>query len=339
MEPPTPDQWTALLRCFILLLCMAGAALMDRWQRRVPNEWWIRWGVAIGFLLLVEVILLEADVALFLGAFGLLAWCSASVIGTPSLKDMRGGSKIDILVAVWYLLGITGAGASLYLHAPNAIWSLGLATDAPMFQLTDMAAVELAESRGWLLLRLIGLGIGIGFIEIAWRVRLLHGGADAKAMIVVALAIPWWNGIGPLGETTAVPPVVSVLIWSALAFLILPFVTISRNLRIGHSGPLRMIWHAERWELDKIPGHHVWILSDVIETADGERTVRERMRPRRKRVDPEELAAHIQRLKVAGETSAWITKKHPFLVYVLPAIPLTLILGDPVATVLYNLGI
>ncbi|MBC88127.1 MAG: hypothetical protein CMB12_02440 [Euryarchaeota archaeon] len=63
------------------------------------------------------------------------------------------------------------------------------------------------------------------------------------------------------------------------------------------------------------------------------------MRPRRKRVDPEELSAHIQRLKVAGETSAWITKKHPFLVYVLPAIPLTLILGDPVATVLYNLGI
>jgi len=339
MEPPTPDQWTALLRCFILLLCMAGAALMDHWQRRVPNEWWIRWGVAISFLLLVEVILLEADAALFLGTFGLLAWCSTSVIGTPSLRDMREGSRIDLLVTIWYLLGIIGGVTSLYVHGPNALWSLGLATDAPMFQLTDMAAVELAESRGLLLLRLIGLAIGIGFIEIAWRARLLHGGADAKAMIVVALAIPWWIGIGPLGETTAVPPMVSVLIWSALAFLILPFATISRNLRTGHSGPLRMIWHAERWELDQIIGHHVWILSDIVETADGERKIRERMRPRRKRVDPEELAAHIERLKAAGETSAWITKKHPFLVYVLPAIPLALILGDPVATVLHIVGI
>tara|TARA_B100000902_G_scaffold397671_2_gene462182 strand:- start:6253 stop:7209 length:957 start_codon:yes stop_codon:yes gene_type:complete len=318
---------------------MVGAALMDHWQRRVPNEWWIRWGVAIGFLLLVEVILLEADVALFLGTFGLLAWCSASVIGTPSLKDMREGSRIDILVVIWYLLGIIGGGAALYLHTPNALWSLGLATDAPMFQLTDMAAIELAESRGLLLLRLIGLAVGIGFIEIAWRARLLHGGADAKAMIVVALAIPWWIGIGPFGETTAVPPMVSVLIWSALAFLILPFVTISRNIRTGHSGPLRMIWHAERWGLDQIPGQQVWILSDIVETADGERKIRERMRPRRKRVDPEELAAHIERLKAAGETSAWITKKHPFLVYVLPAIPLALIIGDPVATVLHTVGI
>ena len=338
MEAPTPDQWTALLRCFILMLCMAGAALMDHWQRRVPNDWWIRWGLAIGFLLLVEVVLLEADFALILGTLGILAWCSASVIGTPSVNDIQNGSKIDLFVAIWYLLGIVGAGMSLYLHGANALWSLNLAVDAPMFHLTDLAAIEIAEKRGRLLLHLIGLIIGIGFIEIAWRARLLHGGADAKAMVVIALAIPWWIGIGPLGETTAVPPVISVLIWSALAFLILPFITIIRNLRMGHNGPLRMIWHAERWELNQIPGHHVWILSEIVETADGERRVRERMRPRRKRVNPEDLAAHIEQLKDAGETSAWITKKHPFLVYVLPAIPLALILGDPVATALHIWG-
>ena len=338
MDAPTPNQWAALLRCFILLLCMAGAALMDHWQRRVPNDWWIRWGVAIGFLLLVEVVLLDADASLILATFGILAWCSASVIGTPSLNDIRNGSKIDICVAAWYLFGIAGAGMSLYLHGPNALWSLNLAVDAPMFNLTDLEAIEIAENRGRLLLYLIGLAVGIVFIEIAWRARLLHGGADAKAMVVVALAIPWWSGIGPLGETTAVPPVISVLIWSALAFLILPFVTISRNLRTGHSGPLRMIWHAERWDLDRIPGHHVWILSEIVETADGERRVRERMRPRRKRVNSEDLTAQIEQLKDVGETSAWITKKHPFLVYVLPAIPLALILGDPVATILHILG-
>ena len=127
---------------------MAGAALMDHWQRRVPNDWWIRWGLAIGFLLLVEVVLLEADFALILGTLGILAWCSASVIGTPSVNDIQNGSKIDLFVAIWYLLGIVGAGMSVYLHGANALWSLNLAVDAPMFHLTDLAAIEIAEKRG-----------------------------------------------------------------------------------------------------------------------------------------------------------------------------------------------
>ena len=119
---------------------------MDHWQRRVPNDWWIRWGLAIGFLLLVEVVLLEADFALILGTLGILAWCSASVIGTPSVNDIQNGSKIDLFVAIWYLLGIIGAGMSVYLHGANALWSLNLAVDAPMFHLTDLAAIEIAEN-------------------------------------------------------------------------------------------------------------------------------------------------------------------------------------------------
>ena len=39
-----------------------GAAAMDHWTRRVPNDWWIRWGVAIVFLLCIEMMLLEADI-------------------------------------------------------------------------------------------------------------------------------------------------------------------------------------------------------------------------------------------------------------------------------------
>ena len=154
-------------------------------------------------------------------------------------------------------------------------------------------------------------------------------------MVVIALAIPWWIGIGPLGETTAVPPVISVLIWSALAFLILPFITIFSKSPYGAQWSIENDLACRTLGTHQIPGHHVWILSEIVEAADGERRVRERMRPRRKRVNPEDLAAHIEQLKDAGETSAWITKKHPFLVYVLPAIPLALILGDPVATALH----
>ena len=99
-----------------------------------------------------------------------------------------------------------------------------------------------------------------------------------------------------------------------------------------------MIWHAEKWELDKILGKHVWILSEVIDDTDGARKVVVRMRPRRKKEDKETISKHISELKELGETEAWITKKHPFLIYVFPAIILTMIFGDPIACILLELG-
>ena len=49
------------------------------------------------------------------------------------------------------------------------------------------------------------------------------------------------------------------------------------------------------------------------------------------KIGPEEL-------KELEETEAWITKKHPFLIYVFPAIILTMIFGDPIAWILLELG-
>ena len=144
--------------------------------------------------------------------------------------------------------------------------------------------------------------------------------------------------IGVLGTTGVAPPMISVLVWSAVGFLLLPIFTTIRNLSNGVKSPLKMIWHAEKWELDKILGKHVWILSEVIDDTDGARKVVVRMRPRRKKEDKETISKHISELKELGETEAWITKKHPFLIYVFPAIILTMIFGDPIAYILLELG-
>ncbi|MEC9173509.1 MAG: hypothetical protein VX804_00405, partial [Candidatus Thermoplasmatota archaeon] len=108
-----PSDLVGLLRLTILLLCMGGAAAMDHWTRRVPNDWWIRWGVAIVFLLCIEMMLLEADISLILLALGIVAWASISVIGTPSLNDMKNGSYLDWAVFSWYVLGLLGLGGSV----------------------------------------------------------------------------------------------------------------------------------------------------------------------------------------------------------------------------------
>ena len=69
---------------------------------------------------------------------------------------------------------------------------MGLHSNPPLFQIKDGSDLQLALVHANILLDLIGLSICIGFIELAWRMRLLHGGADAKALMIVAIALPWW---------------------------------------------------------------------------------------------------------------------------------------------------
>ena len=101
MQTVGPSDLVGLLRLAILLLCMGGAAAMDHWQRRVPNDWWIRWGVAIVFMLCIEMMLLETDLPLLFMALGIVAWASISVLGTPSITDIKAGSKLDLVVSAW----------------------------------------------------------------------------------------------------------------------------------------------------------------------------------------------------------------------------------------------
>jgi len=317
---------------------MGGAAAMDHWTRRVPNDWWIRWGVAIVFLLCIEMMLLGADWPLIFLGLGIVSWASISVIGTPSITDMKNGSYLDWGVFSWYLLGLVGMGCSLILHGENALWVLGLHSNPPLFSIKDGTQLELAMIHAYLLLDLFCLAISIGFVELSWRMRLLHGGADAKALMIVAIALPWWPEIGVLGASSMIPPMVSVLVWSAAGFLLLPIRTIVTNVSNGVKSPINMIWHSEKWSFDKIIGKQVWILSEVIEGTDGTRQISVRMRPRRIKENTETIAAKIEELAQMGETEAWITKKHPFLIYILPSIPLTVIFGDPLVWVLSILG-
>mgnify|MGYP004186776915 CR=1 FL=1 len=211
---------------------------MDYWTRRVPNDWWIRWGVAIVFLLCIEMMLLGADFALILTGLGIVAWASISVIGTPSISDMKNGSYLDWGVSFWYLFGIIGLVCSILLHGENALWILGFYADPPLFSIKDATNLELAVNHAQMLLDLFGLLIMIGFVELAWRMRLLHGGADAKALMIVAIALPWWPGFDVLGVASMIPPMVSVLVWSAIGFLFLPIKTLFTNISNGSACPL-----------------------------------------------------------------------------------------------------
>ena len=332
---PTEDilEYVGWARILLLALCFGGAAWLDHKLRRVSNDWWDFWARPTLALLVLELYLLEADLSVWLTASAAVAFASTALFGRPSLTDIKAGSRVDILVSIWYLVSAAGLVMGAMSHGQVLLEYLEPSTPV---------ASE-AERMGLLWGRMIVLLVVLFFFEMAWRFRLLHGGADAKAMMLVALMVPSWYAMPfPTHSTPvemAMPPALSLMIWAGLAFLLLPVIMLARNLKAGDAGNLRMAWHSFRMPLQDIPNNHVWLLEEMVDGADGERSIEISIRPMRGSRSETDVEAVLAELAEAGSEKAWVTAKYPFLLLVFPAIIPLIILGDPVSTILGCLGL
>ena len=331
-DEQTIAQILAAARLLTLLCCLFGAAYLDLKVRRVPNDWWVTWAKPALFILCLELWVTEADWTIWLSVSAMVAYASTTVIGRPTLRDLSSGSLEDWMVTIWYVVGGIGLAAGALTHGTVLFDLLDVRSGvAPQY---DSAMTEAAWAWGRVLL----LGLVLLFFELAYHMRLLHGGADVKGMMFVALCLPWWSAVHftPGGIT---PPALSLLIWGAVTFLVLPVWVFIGNLRAGDAGNLRMSWHARRMELGHIPGRHVWLLDEVMETPDGERTVVTRTRPQRGGRAENEVERVLEELAAAGADKAWVTEKYPFLVFLLVGTLPLFLFGDPVGLLLGALGL
>ena len=325
-------QW---VRVGVLVLCFGGAAWLDHKTRRVSNDWWWGWAKPTLFLLMLELLILEAGWMIWLTASAVVAFASTALIGVPDINDIRKGSKVDILVTIWYFV----SGVGLLMGAMEYIPTLMDYFD-PSVVLDEASPVTKAAL---LWGQMVLMGIVLIFFEMAWRFRMLHGGADAKAMMLATLLIPTWAGAAfPIFASestisTSMPPALSLLIWAGLAFLVLPFIMLIRNASAGDLMPLSMSWHASKMALVDIPKNHVWLLEEVVDKPDGTRGVTRRMRPVRGSRAETEIEAVLQELSEADVERAWVTAKHPFLLFVFPAILPLILFGDPIVWIFGHL--
>lgn len=318
-------QW---VRIGVLTLCFGGAAWLDHKTRRVSNEWWWTWAKPTLFLLCLELLLLEANWMIWLTASAVVAFASTALIGRPDISDIMGGSRMDILITIWYF----ASGVGLVMGAMEYIPIVLDYFDPNVYVDSSARLTESALLWG----QMVVMGLVLLFFEMAWRFRMLHGGADAKAMMLATLLLPSWNGASfPLissseSFSTAMPPALSLLIWAGLAFLVLPFLMLVRNASAGDLKPFSMSWHASRMALSEIPDNHVWLLEEVVDKPDGTRGVMRRMRPVRGSRSETEVESVLDELASEGVEKAWVTAKHPFLLFVFPAILPLVLFGDPV---------
>ena len=308
---------------------MAWAAWMDHKNRRVPNEHWIVWAKPAVFIWALDLMVQGADWTIYLTAAGVVAYASVSVFGRPTLKDVRAGSWMDRWFLIWYVAAAVGtvAGALRYQDV------------TPMDVILNQG-----DSLGILWWKTAAVFLVIFFIDLAWRMRLLHGGADAKALMWVTLVFPTWATV-PLpfaadasSSVVALPVSIALLIWGGLAFLLIPVVMLALNLKGGHLrglSDLKLAWHASMIPLDDVVKRHVWLLTDTMSMPNGEERIVHRSRAPRQTPTDEALQAHIERLRVLGVDEVWVSFKMPLLVFLFPAVLPLVLVGDPTALIVH----
>lgn len=326
MDSDEVISWTRLI---VLFWAMGIAAWLDHKYRRVANQFWINWSKPAIFLWVLDLLNSEAEWYVFATAAGMVAYASVAVIGRPTVNDILSGSKIDIAVSLWYAVGIIGVVQGLMLHTDESLISV----------LSGEASKE--ATLWW---STFAVFIPILLVDMAWRMRLIHGGADCKGLMWVAILVPSWSSLPIIfpdsmdNAVIAMPPAIALLVWGGLTFLILPFIMVIKNVKDGNMN-LKLIWHAEKMKIDDVMNKHVWLLSTIADMPDGNKKIVHKTRAPRKTPTKEKLSSEIAKLKEHGVEEVWVTRKYPLLVFLWPAIIPLFLLGGPMAYIMPIIGL
>lgn len=200
-------------------------------------------------------------------------------------------------------------------RAPNLLWLvmaaagvLTLGADA----LADWAAVRAAWPY------LLAAPLFAVAMYACWYVGLIAGGADAKALMAIAILVPFPVAAGIF--TSPLPGSFAVLGNSLLAFLFVPVALALANGARGHFHPAAM-WLGVKVPLERLGKGHQWPMERI---ADGKRKLL--LFP--SRLADSELDELVAALREQGASHVWVTPKVPFMIPLLAGFVLAFTAGD-----------
>lgn len=212
---------------------------------------------------------------------------------------VAGPKAVDVVTVTRIFLAsvmLTGAAYSdiQTRRVPNKYWFPFLAIAAGLL-LADLVG---AWQDTWQAV-LVAVG-SLALFYVLWWLGLLFGGADAKALMVLALLVPHDVTNGPWTLT----PAIDSLFNGTLATLVLPVGIALMNMARGRWAGVATFL-AMPMSITRARQRHVW----PLERAD-DGQVRRRLWQRR----GEDLDAVYDALGAAGVTVVWATPKIPFIV-------------------------
>ncbi len=172
---------------------------------------------------------------------------------------------------------------------------------------------------------LIFIPIMIGFIYILFQMRLLFGGADAKAIMALTILLPLQPNIYdlPIWGQSFMPASWTVFVNSLIIFLFIPiflliYNLIQRNIKLPHA----LLGY--KMKLQKAKEKYVWPLEKI---QDG----KTKLIIRPKEFDTKEEYNEFEK---QGITEIWVTPKIPFMIPLLLGFICTFIFGDILYTIM-----
>ena len=172
---------------------------------------------------------------------------------------------------------------------------------------------------------LLAVPVAMMVIVLMYMLDLIRGGADAKALISLAVLFPVYPAVAGLpmisaDETLQIvfPFAISVLTNAAILTVFLPLAFLITNvIRRDIRSPQMFVGY--RSDMDKAMGKHVWLMERI----EGGKHVFY-SRPR----SEEDLRKELGSLREHGITRVWITPKIPFIVPMLAGLIVTVLTGN-----------
>ena len=310
------------LRVLTMVICLSLAAHSDYSFLMVKDRHWLIFSIPVISLLFAELVIMGTNASNYWMVITLLAVSSISIFRLPDFRNAYSWNSQERLLATLFLIGLLGLLFGAYQNIEVDFVSLVLGEENEH------------RTLWWTLLSAIIIILTLLF---SWKVGVIQGGADVKALILLTLLMPSWRFLPePLffdSASSSLPPTFVIFLWASAAFILAPPILILQNALSGNIesfSDLKMAWHATKRPLAEIAEKPVWLLTEVSRTAEGEGPViSNRILPARNAPSSEELLAKIASLQEQGLQYAWVASKHPFIAYLfLASFPLILF-GDP----------
>jgi preflagellin peptidase FlaK len=201
--------------------------------------------------------------------------------------------------------------------ASNINWFLmaSIGSILLIIQILNFTPAEF-EIKKWYL---IFIPIMIGFVYVLFQLRLIFGGADAKALMAIAILVPFQPKISefPIWSESFMPSSWTIFANSIILFLFIPLFLLLFNITKGNIKFPNCILGYKIY-IKKAREKFVWPLEKVV---GGKRKFVYMPKDYDVKEEIDEFEKH-------GINDIWVTPKIPFMIPLLVGFILTFILGD-----------
>ncbi len=283
-------------RLIVGFLFLLIGSIKDLKTRRVPNELWIVMGSIAMAILFVELLYMDVSWTHFLIFIPISVLFSEAFIDRPPIYEQ---GRPNVLVLGWLMLPLIVFVYMLNLLAESLVfWSLAMIPAIMVF------------------------AFAMYFFYI------IHGGADAKAIITLAILVPFYPSIPYITHRAVSEEVIPlmqaffpftlvILLNSSLIVLVFPVSYLFINLFKGDINfPLMFFGYKKK--IDELEDSFVW----PMQYYDGGELKTElfpRTRSEKK----------IKSLKERDVRTAWATPKIPFIVPMFVGFLISFLIGNP----------